>query len=207
MSERDYWLHNWYHVDFLSGDHIVEQAIHFIDIGNWIMDDTAPVKAYGMGGRQYHTDRGGNIYDHFTVEYEYADGRRITAMARQIKPADGRMGAEVFGSNGTAFLSNDDCHVTGKRSWQSPDGASAKSAYVNEHLDFITSLREGKPLDESERVANSTLTAIMGREAAYTGKVVTWDDMQQSKLTLTPQDISRWDGTLRPVPKPGMKRA
>jgi predicted dehydrogenase len=79
MSLPDYHFHNWFHVDWLCGDHIVEQHVHNLDACNWIMR-AHPVRAYGMGGRQYHTDRGGNIYDHFTIEYEYENGVRMTSM-------------------------------------------------------------------------------------------------------------------------------
>jgi len=115
MSLPEYHFHNWFHVDWLCGDHIVEQHVHNLDFCNWIMQGH-PVRAYGMGGRQYHTDRGGNIYDHFTIEYEY------------------------------------------------------------------------------------------GRESAYAGKNITWDQILNSDLQLTPPDIAAWDGTIRPVPKPGMPR-
>jgi myo-inositol 2-dehydrogenase / D-chiro-inositol 1-dehydrogenase len=203
MTELDYWLYNWYHVDFLSGDHICEQHIHNLDVANWIMEDH-PVKAYGMGGRQFHTDRGGNIYDHFGIEYEYGDGRRVTSMCRQIADTDRKVGEDIIGTKGQAILARGE--ITGAKPWKFKNPKSALTSKQQEHFDFLQSLRNGQPLNEGEMVANSTMTAVMGREAVYTGKVVTWDDMMNSDLNLMPNNLKTWDGSLHPVPKPGQKR-
>jgi len=205
MSNRDYWLYNWYHIDFLSGDHIVEQHIHQYDAAHWVMEGP-PAQAYGMGGRQYHTDRGGNIYDHFGVELEYANGVRGTSMCRQIQGTDGLMATDVIGTDGEARLSKMFCTIAGSHPWKSTGTDGGRLAYELEHRDFLESLRAGKPLNEGRQVAEATLSAIMAREAAYTGKVVTWEEMAHSDLKLGPENIKMWDGSYRPVPKPGMAR-
>jgi len=208
MTDAEYWLYNWYKVDFLCGDHIVEQHLHNLDVANWVMQGH-PVKAYGMGGLQYFTDRPGNIYDHFCVEYEYSNGRRITSMCRQIPGTDGKVAEEFFGSKGQSYTvawGNSPCSITGPNAWQYAGGDKRRREYEQEHQDFIDSIRNGNPLNEAQSIAESTMMAIMGRESAYTGKVVTWDDMMQSDLVLMPDDMANWDGKLRPVPKPGMKR-
>ena len=206
MSDKDFWFYNWYHVDWMSGDHIVEQAVHSPDIINWIFDEV-PVRAYGMGGRQYHTERGGNIYDHFAVEYEYPDGTRMTSMCRQIVDTDTRIGEFIVGDKGTVtMLGGHDVNITGPNAAVLEEYPEQNESHMQEHRDFITDLRKGKIANDTRILCEGSMTAILGREAAYTGKVITWDDMMKSNMKLTPDDIAKWDGSLRPVPKPGMKR-
>ncbi|UCF15965.1 MAG: Gfo/Idh/MocA family oxidoreductase, partial [Phycisphaerales bacterium] len=115
MTLPEYHFHNWFHVDWLCGDHIVEQHVHNLDFCNWIMQ-AHPVRAYGMGGRQYHTDRGGNIYDHFTVEFEYEKGVRTTSMCRQIQGTDTKIGEEIVGTKGHGAIVGRKTHITGENS-------------------------------------------------------------------------------------------
>jgi myo-inositol 2-dehydrogenase / D-chiro-inositol 1-dehydrogenase len=205
MTTLDYWLYNWYHVDWMCGDHIVEQHLHNLDVGNWVMG-SHPAKAYGMGGRQYWTERGGNIYDHFCAEIEYPDGRRITSMCRQIPDTDGKVAEDIIGTKGRSESSSGKCEIFGAKPWVASKAESRKE-YQLEHRNFIQSLRAGNPFNEGQQVAESTMTAVMCREAAYTGKVITWDDMMTSDLDLMPKNLKTWNGELRPLPKPGMKRA
>ncbi len=206
MSLPEYHFHNWFHVDWLCGDHIVEQHIHNLDACNWIMQ-AHPVRAYGMGGRQYHTDRGGNIYDHFTVEFEYANGARLTSMCRQIRGTDAKIGEEVVGTKGRASLVGRKAEITGAHAKVFREHPDQHEAHHQEHIDFVAALRRGEVPNDTRFLCESTLTAIMGRESAYIGKNVTWDEILNSSLQLTPPDIAAWDGTIRPVPKPGMPRA
>ncbi|MCP4612630.1 MAG: Gfo/Idh/MocA family oxidoreductase [Planctomycetes bacterium] len=205
MSLPDYHFHNWFHVDWLCGDHIVEQHIHNLDACNWIMQGH-PVKAYGAGGRQYHTDRGGNIYDHFTVEYEYENGIRMNSMCRQIKGTDAKIGEEIVGTKGFGYLVGRKAQFTGENARVFREYPEQHESHLQEHIDFIAALRRGELPNDTRFLCESTLTAIMGREAAYTGKHVTWDEILNSNLQLTPPDIAKWDGSIRPVPKPGMPR-
>jgi predicted dehydrogenase len=206
MSLPEYHFHNWFHVDWLCGDHIVEQHVHNLDACNWIMD-AHPVRAYGMGGRQYHTDRGGNIYDHFAIEFEYENGVRMTSMCRQIQGTHTKVGEEIVGTKGFASLVGRKTEITGENAKVFRAHPNQHESHMQEHIDFIAALRSGKIINNTRLLCESTLTAIMGREAAYTGKHVTWDEILNSNLQLTPPDIAAWDGSIRPVPKPGMPRA
>jgi len=205
MSLPEYHFHNWFHVDWLCGDHIVEQHVHNLDACNWIMQ-AHPVRAYGMGGRQYHTDRGGNIYDHFAVEFEYENGVRMTSMCRQIQGTDGKVGEEIVGTKGFASLVGRKTYIEGENARVFREHPNQHESHMQEHIDFIAALRRGEIVNDTRFLCESTLTAIMGRESAYTGKHVTWDEILNSTLQLTPPDIAAWDGTIRPVPKPGMPR-
>ncbi|MDT8303292.1 MAG: Gfo/Idh/MocA family oxidoreductase [Sedimentisphaerales bacterium] len=205
MSLPEYHFHNWFHVDWLCGDHIVEQHIHNLDACNWIMQGH-PVKAYGAGGRQYHTDRGGNIYDHFSVEFEYENGVRMNSMCRQIQGTDAKIGEEIVGTKGFASLVGRKTYMTGENAREFREYPNQHESHQQEHIDFIAALRRGELPNDTRFLCESTLTAIMGREAAYTGKHVTWDEILNSKLQLTPPYIAKWDGSIRPVPKPGMPR-
>jgi predicted dehydrogenase len=206
MSLPAYHFHNWFHVDWLCGDHIVEQHVHNLDRCNWIMQ-AHPVRAYGMGGRQYHTERGGNIYDHFTVEYEYENGVRMTSMCRQIQGTDGKVGEDIIGTRGRAAMIGRKAQITGPNARVFREHPDQHESHRQEHIDFIAALRRGETPNDTRFLCESTLTAIMGRESAYTGKNVTWDQILHSDLQLTPPDIAAWDGSIRPVPKPGMARA
>jgi len=205
MSLPDYHFHNWFHVDWLCGDHIVEQHVHNLDACNWIMQ-AHPVKAYGMGGRQYHTERGGNIYDHFTIEFEYENGIRMTSMCRQIRGTDAKIGEEIVGTKGFASLVGRKAQITGENARIFREQPKQHESHLQEHIDFIAALRRGEIVNDTRFLCESTLTAIMGRESAYTGKHVTWDEILNSGLQLTPRDIAAWDGSIRPVPKPGIPR-
>jgi predicted dehydrogenase len=205
MALPEYHFHNWFHVDWLCGDHIVEQHVHNLDACNWIMQ-AHPVKAYGMGGRQYHTDRGGNIYDHFTVEFEYENGVRLTSMCRQIAGTDTKIGEEVVGTKGRASLVGRKAQIAGQNTKVFREHPDQHESHRQEHIDFIAALRRGEIVNDTRFLCESTLTAIMGRESAYTGKYVSWDEILSSDLQLSPPDITAWDGSIRPVPKPGMRR-
>ncbi|MHC4144092.1 MAG: Gfo/Idh/MocA family protein [Planctomycetota bacterium] len=205
MTLPEYHFHNWFHVDWLCGDHIVEQHVHNLDFCNWIMQ-THPVRAYGMGGRQYHVERGGNIYDHFTVEFEYENGIRMTSMCRQIKGTDTKIGEEIVGTKGHAAIVSRKSQITGENARVFREHPNQHESHRQEHIDFVAALRRGEIPNDTRFLCESTLTAIMGRESAYTGKNVTWDEILNSKLQLTPPDIAAWDGSIRPVPRPGMVR-
>lgn len=206
MTLPEYHFHNWFHVDWLCGDHIVEQHVHNLDRCNWVMQ-AHPIRAYGMGGRQYHTERGGNIYDHFTVEFEYPNGVRMTSMCRQIQGTDGKVGEEIVGTKGRAAMVGRKSQFTGENARVFKAHANQHESHHQEHIDFITALRQGEIINDTRILCESTLTAVMGRESTYTGKNVTWDEILNSDLQLTPPDIAAWDGSIRPVPKPGMARA
>ncbi|MEJ5250405.1 MAG: Gfo/Idh/MocA family oxidoreductase [Chthonomonadetes bacterium] len=198
MNDIEWQIRNWLYFTWLSGDHIVEQHIHNLDVINWVLQ-AYPVKCVGVGGRQVRTDPVyGHIYDHFAIEYEYPGGVRVLSMCRQIDGCANRVGEYVIGTEG---VSDPGGWIRGKIQWRNEGGSNP---YVQEHTDLINSIREGKPLNEGEQVALSTLTAIMGRMAAYTGQEVTWDFvLKESKLNLV-KDIKEFgEMPVDPVAIPG----
>jgi len=189
-------LRNWPWFTWLSGDHIVEQHVHNLDIMNWAIG-THPVQVMGMGGRAVRDL--GNIFDHFAVEYEYPNGVRIMGMCRQINGCHNRVTERIVGTKGIA-------HGKGTIEGQNPYKYEGKSpnAYVQEQADLIASIREAEPINEGRRVAESTMTAIMGRMSAYTGRALKWDwAMNASQLDLSPPKYEFGDLPTPPVPAPG----
>jgi len=198
-SDMEYQCRNWLFFTWLSGDHIVEQHVHNLDVINWAIG-SHPVKCLGMGGRQARTEpQFGNIYDHFAVEYEYPNSVRVLSMCRQTEGCSGRVSERVVGTDGSTYTDGSNGSIEGPNAYKY-EGKSP-SPYVQEHADLIASIRQGKPLNEGRRVAESTLTAIMGRMSAYTGREIKWDwVMNKSKLDLTP---SVYNMGVNPVAIPG----
>ena len=201
-SDVEWQIRNWLYFTWLSGDHIVEQHVHNIDVANWVMD-AHPIKATGVGGRQFRTEpKYGHIYDHFAIDFEYPSGARVMSMCRQIEGTRGNVGEHFIGTEGTSDAST---FIAAKKSWKyvRPQTNRPPSPYVQEHTDLVASLRAGKPLNELKRVAESTLTAIMGREASYTGQEITWDAMLNAQQTLGPAPVAFGELPVPPVPMPG----
>lgn len=201
-TDMEWQCRNWLYFDWLSGDHIVEQHIHNIDVINWVVGGY-PVKAVGVGGRQVRTDAlYGNIYDHFAIDFEYANGVHLLSMCRQQPGTENasNVSEAVVGTKGIADPGG---WIRGQEEWRFQ--GKQTNPYVQEHADLIQSIRDGKPLNEAEQVASSTLTAIMGREAAYTGKVITWDEIYNSNLDLSPAKHEFGPNPARPVPVPGKR--
>jgi predicted dehydrogenase len=184
-SDMEWQVRNWLFTAWCSGDHIVEQHVHNLDVINWALG-SHPVKCMGMGGRQARTDpMFGNIYDHFAVEYEYPNGVRVLSMCRQTDGAAETVSERVVGAKGQSYSDSTDANIKGLKAWQ--NDTASPNPYVQEHIDLIASIRAGKPLNEGKQVAESTLTAIMGRMSAYTGRALSWDwVLNASKLDLTP---------------------
>ena len=184
-SDMEWQIRNWLFTGWASGDHIVEQHVHNLDVMNWAFG-THPVKCTGMGGRAARTDpQYGNIFDHFAVEYEYPNGARILSMCRQTAGAAENVSERVVGTAGFSYTDSADGFIKGAKPYES-DKASP-NPYVVEHADLVASIKAGKPLNEGRQVAESCLTAIMGRMSAYTGRALSWAwVMNSSKLDLTP---------------------
>ena len=186
-SEMEYQLRNWYYYNWLSGDHICEQHIHNLDVGNWVKGET-PVKANGMGGRQVRIDKKyGEIFDHHYVEYEYKDGSRMYSQCRHQPNCWSSVSEFVHGSKGT---SNPAGHVMpiGGEAFHFKGGS--KDPYQVEHDDLAAAIRGGLDYNEADNGAHSTLTAILGRMATYGGKEVTWDAALNSNISLMPKVFS-----------------
>ncbi|MEI7781444.1 MAG: Gfo/Idh/MocA family oxidoreductase [Planctomycetota bacterium] len=201
MSDAEYQLSNWMHFIWLSGDQICEQAVHNIDTINWVMDAN-PISAFGSGGR-FTRPIDSEMWDNMGVDYEYPGNRFVSFMCRQIPGTRAENSSTIYGSEGT-------CHIGGMSSgssildrsgakvWEMP--GSIADAYKQEHRDLIDSIRAGKPIVELRQTADSSLTAVLGRVAAYTGQRVSWDFLTgESKLDLFPKDLT-WDTAL-PAPQ------
>ena len=197
MTDMTWQMRNWYYYTWLSGDFNVEQHVHFLDVCAWVMKDKYPVRAIGMGGRQVRTSADyGNIYDHFSIVYEYENGTRLVSNTRQQGKCKGDMSAQAYGSKGWANLSEREnghtIHAGKPWTFEGPNN----DLYQAEHDELFASIRAGKPVNNGEYMANSTLLAIMGRTAAYTGQLITWDMMMKSKEDLAPEKYD-WDAKLR----------
>lgn len=203
VSDLEWQCWNWYHWDWLSGDQIVEQHIHNIDVANWAFGGP-PVKFVGMGGRQTRGDIKGNIWDHFAVELEYANGARVMSMCRHTPKSTPRVSERLVGTKGTADMSQQgNATLKGAKSYNHQED-KPKDPYVVEHTDLIASIRANNPLNEGEQVAYSTLTAIGGRMSAYTGRELKWDWLlNASKLDIFPKELKPGAGIYPEVPMPG----
>lgn len=199
-SDMEWQVRNWLYFAWLSGDHVVEQHIHNIDVANWVVG-SHPVRAVGVGGRQWRTGpEHGHIFDHFAVDFEYPGGVHVTSMCRQIDGTADHVGEQFRGTKGTTDAAE---KIVGASGTSAFTYAGAKvNPYVQEHTDLVASIREGKPLNEGQQVAESTLSAIMAREAAYTGQVITWEQLMASTQDLTPPALSA-ALPVPPVPMPG----
>jgi len=194
-SEMEWQLRNWPYFTWLSGDILVEQHIHTIDLINWIMGEH-PMRAYGMGGRLARPSKEyGHIYDHYAVEYEYPNGTLLFSQNRQIDGCTNRIGATVRGTRGTSNCEN---LIQNETEWRYE--GDVRDPYEQEHIDLIKSIRSGNPLNETREVAESTLTAIMGRESAYSGQEVTWEAVLNSERDYTPERYEMGDCPFPEVP-------
>ena len=206
-SDWEFQLRNWQHFDHLSGDHLVEQAVHSLDKMMWVMNGVLPEKVTGVGGRiAREGESSGNIYDHFGLTYEFPGGVRGFHMARQIPNCANDNSDHFIGSRGTAYMDWDNHTITGESEWKF-EGKS-NDMYQQEHDELFRSIRAQTPMNDGEWMANSTLCAIMGRMAAYTGRTVTWQEALESEDALMPgPDQWQW-GPLatNPVPIPGKSR-
>ncbi|MGI8967182.1 MAG: Gfo/Idh/MocA family protein, partial [Limisphaerales bacterium] len=173
-TEMEYQMRNWYMFNWLCGDHIVEQHIHNIDVINWIKNNY-PVRAHGMGGRAFQKGPdSGEIFDHHAVEYEYADGSRMFSQCRQIPECWNSVSEYAQGTKGTCDVSAQ--KIAGEKAWRykAADGET-NDGWQLEHFPFFKAIRNNEEYNEGERGAYSTLTAITGRMATYSGKIIEWD--------------------------------
>ena len=202
-------LRMWQNFTWLSGDSIVEQAVHAVDWMCWTMKEVPPVKAVATGGRQIPA-HGGNIFDHFAVNYEYENGARGFIGSRQQSGCMGDNSATIYGTKGVGrelgFASVP--WIKGENAWHyDKKRAASKDMYQIEHDEMFASIRAGKPINNGPRLANSTMVAIMGRMAAYTGLEITWEQALNSTEVLVPSDLT-WDMSLSvaPIAQPGKTR-
>jgi len=197
MGDLEWQLRHWYNFNWLSGDSYVEQAVHAVDWMLWAMKDQLPEKAVAVGGRQIPAP-GGNIFDHFEVNYEFADGARGFLGSRQQAGCATDNTATIFGTQGDGrelgFAGMP--FIRGEKAWTYK--GPRPNMYQVEHNEMFASIRSGQPINDGVRMAQTTMTAIMGRMAAYTGQEITWDMAMNSQEALVPAQID-WK---IPVPVP-----
>jgi myo-inositol 2-dehydrogenase / D-chiro-inositol 1-dehydrogenase len=204
-SDMEAMIRDFFNWCWLSGDHILDQHIHNIDVALWFFGKH-PVKAVGFGGR--HKRPVGDQYDFFSIDFEFDDGRHMHGMCRQIQGCSNRVEELIFGTRGHTNAKNKIWDNNGNLIWEyqyplgedgRPTNRVAVSPYVQEHIHLVTAIRSGTYINEIQNVCESNLAAIMGRESAYTGKEISWDDMMASNLRLGPTVYE-----LGPVDIPGV---
>ena len=214
QTEMEYQMRNWYYFNWLCGDHILEQHIHNIDVANWAKNGY-PVSAQGMGGREVRTGpEHGEIFDHHYVEFTYEDGSIVNSQCRHIKGCMDRVSESFVGTKGRATTDNrtEITDLKGNSIWRYREekGGDA-NPYQVEHDELFASIRNGGVITDAENGAYSTMTAILGRMATYSGKVITWDEAMKSDISLMPETFA-WDANPPvmpdengnyPVPVPG----
>ena len=201
MSDLDYRINNWYHFGWLCGDHIAEQHVHNIDVVNWALG-AHPIKAVAMGGRvREYSDPNvhGNIFNFFSVDFEYPEGIHVHSMCRQINGCDRNVSETLVGSKGETFTKSGQYKINGENLLSRKEAQAATNPYVQEHTDLIEAIRTGNNLNELKNVAESTMSSLLGRMSAYTGKPLTWDQAINSKQELIPKDLSP-EMTLQTLP-------
>lgn len=204
ITDIEWMVRNWYNFNWLSGDGFVEQAVHTCDWLAWAMQDRMPAAATAVGGRQIPA-HGGNIYDHIEANYAWDGGTLGFLAQRQIPGCYGENNLVLLGTKGTGTIDGRGPSITGERPWryQGP----RPNMYQVEHDELFASIRAGKPINDGEWMATSTLLSILGRNAAYTGQRITWDMILNSQQVLVPA-IEDWDTKFEPEPMamPGRTR-
>ncbi|PHS18707.1 MAG: oxidoreductase [Blastopirellula sp.] len=199
-SEMENQIRNWLYYTWLSGDHNNEQHIHSLDKALWLMDDEPPASCYGMGGRQVRTDPVyGNIFDHHAVCYEYASGVKVFSYTRQMENCFRETEDHIMGTKGSARVLKN--QIKGAEDWKyrGPGG----NMYDLEHKALYAGIRSGNIINNGIYMTRSTMMAIMGRMATYTGQKITWEKAWNSELDLTPKVYEWGDIEIPEVPKPG----
>jgi predicted dehydrogenase len=196
MSDLEWQLRNWYNFVWLSGDGLVEQACHSIDKIAWAMNGQLPIKAVATGGRQIPNNEG-NIYDHIDVFYEYENGVRAFMAQRQISNCQNDNSDYLMGATGTASIKSGNPIILGQERWRY--NGPKPDMYQVEHNELFASIRKGEPINDGIWMCNSTMMALMGRTAAYTGQEIAWDQIMNSEDKLVPDNLA-WDTSLPPAP-------
>jgi predicted dehydrogenase len=214
QTEMEYQMRNWYYFTWLCGDHILEQHIHNIDVANWMIGEY-PVSAQGMGGREVRTGKDhGQIFDHHFVEFTYPSGAVISSQCRHQPDTMNRVSEFFQTTQGTVDTQGDKGLI---KSWNGDvvynhEQSGDPNPYQQEHDELFAAIRNGEVINNTEYGAKSTMTAIMGRMATYSGKVISWDDAINSTKSLLP-DTFAWDAEPPvvpdengnyPVPEPGV---
>jgi predicted dehydrogenase len=209
MSDMEWQIRNWLYFTWLSGDHIVEQHIHSLDKMAWAMHDEPPVKAFGHGGRQSRiAPEFGHIFDHHAVCFEYANGVKLFSYCRQQDGTVNDVTDYIMGTTGTCDVMKHT--ITHRSPGATPkrivSGKDRDDMYQNEHDELFASIRAGNPINNGEWMTKSTMLAIMGRMATYTGQIITWDQALNSKEDLSPKKYEFGDLPVAAVARPGITK-
>ena len=202
QSEMEYQMRNWYYFNWLCGDHILEQHIHNIDVANWFVGEY-PISAQGMGGRQVRTGpEHGEIFDHHFVEFKYPSGAVIASQCRHQPGTWSKVGESFQGSKGSIEMNDAGAasiiDLKGNTIFEHRNRADP-NPYQVEHDKLFASIRNNEVISDAENGAKSTMTAIMGRMATYSGKVINWDEAMKSDLILMPPEVT-WESNTPSVP-------
>ncbi len=203
MSDIEWQMRNWYNFSWISGDSIVEQAVHSVDKICWAMGDTPPEACIATGGRQIPSV-GGNIFDHFHTAFDWGKGLICHLGSRQIKGCHNEVIDVIHGDQGTLTIGKGNApFIDGAKRWRFR--GEEKNMYDLEHEALFNAIREGRVINDGPRMMLSTLVGILGREAAYTGQRITWQQILDSKQDLAPDQLT-WEDSLTPspLPKPGL---
>jgi predicted dehydrogenase len=205
MSDVEWQVRNWYNFSWLSGDSLVEQAVHSVDKICWAMGDKAPKLCIGTGGRQVPAE-GGNIYDHFHATYEWDNGVIANFGSRQIKNTQGQTIDMIRGDKGQLVIGKGAApFIDGPKRWRFK--GEEKNMYDLEHEALFNAIRKGEVINDGDRMMLSTMVAILGREAAYTGQQITWQQLLDSNQDLAPDNLKWGDSfTPSPMPQPGVTK-
>jgi hypothetical protein len=198
----EFQLRNWYYFTWLSGDHLVEQHVHYNDFIGWVMQEEPPLHAWGYGGRQVRTEsKFGDIFDHHAVVYEYADGTRYFAFTRQQPGCYNENSKLVLGTQGqlTSQRGMSIMDLNGQTLWSSQ--REDRHPELTCFDEMFAGMRGGTPINDSLSMARSTMFAILGRMATHSGQRITWDEAFHSNLDLSPAAY-RWDAEPPVMPGP-----
>jgi predicted dehydrogenase len=199
-SDMEWQMRNWLYFTWLSGDHNVEQHVHSLDKAAWLLGDVPPLKATGLGGRQVRTGpEYGHIFDHHAVVYEFPGDVRVFAYCRQQDGCSNDVEDYVMGTKGRAEILRNS--ISGESKWRFR--GPKNNMYQTEHDELFAAIRSGKPINNGHYMANSTMIAIMGRMATYTGRTVTWQEAIGSQETLAPPAYDWIPLAVPPVAMPG----
>ncbi|QDV20397.1 Glycosyl hydrolase family 109 protein 1 precursor [Gimesia panareensis] len=203
-SDMEWQMRNWLYFTWLSGDFNTEQHVHSLDKMAWTMNDQTPIACSGTGGRQTRTGKEyGHIFDHFAIVYEYPNGVKGFSRCRQQDGCAVDVSDHVFGTKGRVDVFKHRIYdPQGKKTWDFR--GKSKNMYQVEHDEFFESIRSGNPINNGDYMTKSTMLAIMGRMAAYTGKSITWDEAMNSKEDLTPASYEWGPLPVPPVAMPGI---
>ncbi len=198
LSELEWQCSTQYHFVWLSGDDVVQSLVHNMDRASWALKEEVPLKCHGLGGRSSMVEPNyGDVFDHHTVVYEYASGVRVYALCRTTTGCYDEYSSLVFGTKGKADVMR--CLIRGEKNWRGDAGCDA---HYQEQVEFMKAIRAGRPLNNGDYMATSTMIAVMGQISCYTGKEVTWEQINASNFAYAPQPEDCHDG-MEPPTKPG----